>query len=99
MTQTRFTVLDAAQRHPDLAEQIARTCHQIAPTVKETTDFPRPADLGGTSRMDCITSTVLDPLFALTQQAVRFRSGTEPWASLPGYDVDGFSSFTTPGAA
>ncbi len=41
----------------------------------------------------------LDLLFELTQQAARFRSGTDPWASLAMYDADGFAAFTTRGAA
>ncbi|MET7695675.1 zinc-dependent metalloprotease [Streptomyces sp. NPDC005483] len=40
MTQTRFTVLDETQRHPDLAEQIDRILHRVAPTVTEITDLP-----------------------------------------------------------
>ncbi|MFM9760780.1 zinc-dependent metalloprotease [Streptomyces scabiei] len=45
MTQTRFTVLDEIQRHPDLAEQIDRILHRVAPTVTEITDLPLPEEV------------------------------------------------------
>ncbi|MEH0415917.1 zinc-dependent metalloprotease [Streptomyces sp. B21-083] len=45
MTQTRFTVLDETRRHPDLAEQIDRILHRVAPTVEETTNLPFPQEV------------------------------------------------------
>ncbi|WP_406126900.1 hypothetical protein [Streptomyces sp. NBC_00989] len=47
--------------------------------------------------MDRIAAVVLDRLFDLTQQAARFSSGSQPWASLAAYDADDFASFTSGG--
>jgi hypothetical protein len=110
VTQTRFTVLDETQRHPDLAKQIGWILHRVAPTVKEITTLPlpeearsrllpRPAELSGPSRMDRINSVVLHLLFELTQQAARFGATTGPWGQLAVYDVDDFAPFTSRGAA
>ncbi|MCX5261789.1 hypothetical protein OOK27_48010 [Streptomyces canus] len=94
MTQTRFTVPDESQRHPELVAQLSTILPRVAPTVKESIHLPPPAVLEGPSRMDRITSVVLDILFDLTQQAARFGSATNPWAQLAVYDVDDFASFT-----
>ncbi|MER7568921.1 hypothetical protein ABTZ93_39235 [Streptomyces sp. NPDC097941] len=99
MPQTRFTVPDESQHHPELAAQISTILPRVAPTVKETLYLPRPAVLEGPSQMDRITSAVLDILFDLTQQAARFGNGTNPWAQLAVYDVDDFASFTAGGPA
>jgi hypothetical protein len=45
VTQTRFTVLDETQRHPELAEQINQILHRVAPAVKEITDLPLPEEV------------------------------------------------------
>lgn len=57
----------------------------------------RSAALDGLCRMDRIAAVVLDRLFDLTQQAARFSSGSQPWASLAAYDADDFASFTSGG--
>ncbi|MCX5233926.1 hypothetical protein OG824_01570 [Streptomyces prunicolor] len=59
--------------------------------------LPRSAGFDGSRRMDRITAVVLNLLFDLTQQAARFSSGPQPWASLATYDADDFASFTTGG--
>ncbi|MEV6483349.1 hypothetical protein [Streptomyces sp. NPDC051576] len=49
--------------------------------------------------MERITAVVLDLLFDLAQQAARFGSCPQPWASPAAYDTDDFASFTTGGPA
>ncbi|WP_405969111.1 zinc-dependent metalloprotease [Streptomyces sp. NBC_00988] len=45
MIDTRFTVLDDTQRHPDLAKGISLILRQVAPTVNEITGLPLPAEV------------------------------------------------------
>ena len=42
MTDTRFTVLDETQRHPDLVKWISLILRQVALTVNEITGLPLP---------------------------------------------------------
>lgn len=46
------------------------------------------------TRWDRITDVVLDLLFELTQQAVRFGAAADSWSQLAVYDVDDFAPFT-----
>ncbi|MFJ6901508.1 hypothetical protein [Streptomyces hokutonensis] len=45
MTDTRFTVLDETQRHPDLVKWISLILRQVASTVNEITGLPLPPEV------------------------------------------------------
>lgn len=51
----------------------------------------------GSCRMDRITDVVLDLLFDLIQQAVRFGCRAGQWDLLAVYDADGYAAFIADG--
>jgi hypothetical protein len=90
-----LTLLPAEEEITDPAAWIYR----IEGGTSVLDPLPRSTRLDGSRCMDHITAVVLDLLFDLTQQAARFDSGPQPWASLAAYDADDFASFTVGGGA